>query len=353
MITTELLGPIIYYYIFDGNSYRTFSDKALGIYYLIAIFSSCIIFFLINSKHTVKLKSFSFEKRGGERSLFYVYTIFTIGIVLFYVFQYRHQLLLVNVLKGNTKDLSRSDTSGLIPHWYTISSLISLIIPSFYFYFYKKIHSEKIQFILFFGVAVLTMIDGNKALFVYLVLFMFLYIYKLKINKYIVMSIFTAFFLYFMLKGGDFTKIGAVVQSAVRRFFVTQGACFINRIQMVLDGYDFSMSPRISTDVFRYMYHYNGGAAPTVFWGDIFVKYGITVVFLVIILTNWMLYRCSQYIYRAYSNNNFIYWAYTSIAYMICMSELSIDHLLRIFIVIINCIIFLATVGKKQGLQRR
>lgn len=348
MISIELIGPLVYYYVLNGDSYRSFSENALLLYYFMAVFASFVFLFQIKFRKRVTIKGFHFYKRGREKILFRVYMVLVITIVAYYLIAYRHQLLLLNILRGNNDSLIRSDTSGLIPHWYAISSLISLVVPSFYFLYSKKIKSPIINYILFFTVAFLTIIDGNKGLFVYLILFMFMYIYNFKMNKYTVSSALAAFFLYYLLKAGSISQIGIIIESAFRRFFVTQGACFINRIQMIFDGYDFSNSERISQDVYTYMYHTSGGSAPTVFWGDIFVKYGLIVLIIIIVISNWFLYRFSEYIQRDYYDDRFMYWSFSSIAYMLCMSELSFDHILRVLLVLFNCIVFLATIGKKN-----
>lgn len=348
MISIEFVGPLVYYLIFNGQSYRFFSEEALLLYYIIAFFSFCVFIIQIKAKKRASFKHLEFKKKGYEKKLFYLYMVLVLTTIILYLIKYRNQLLLLNILQGSNEDLVRSDTSGLIPHWYTISSFISLIIPSFYFYFSAKIKNESVKFILFFVIAFLTIIDGNKGLFIYLVLFMFLYVYKFKVNRYTIAGTGAAFFFYYLLKAGNISRIGIIFESAARRFFVTQGACFINRIEMSLNGYDFSQSSRISTDVFQHMYRYSGGAAPTVFWGDIYVKYGMIILLLSIVISNWILYRFSNFIVRDYKNNMFMYWSYASVAYMLCMSELSFDHILRFLMILINCVIFLATVGKRN-----
>ena len=354
LVTTELLGPLFYYLVLNGTSYRSFSNRTLYVYYGIALFTACVFFLQsIIKKETSVSFGLQFNKLGSEKTLFYYYMLLVFGIILFYIVRYRNQLLLFNVLRGNNDSLVRSDTSGAIPHWYTVSSLISLILPSFYFYYSDRIKSQLLSFLLFLMVAFITIIDGNKGLFIYLVLFMFMYVYKFKLNKYTLTSIVAAFLLYFLLKAGKISEVWVVISSAFRRFFVTQGACFINRIQMVADGYDFSHSERISKDVFTYMYHYPDGAAPTLFWGDIYVKHGLAVVLVVIAVSNWIMYSASDLIVKEYYDNKFMYWAYASVAYIICMSELSFEHILRIVMVLLNCLVFVMTVGKRTAPEER
>ena len=196
MISVELLGPLVYYYILEGSTYRMFSDESLRIYYYIALFSSCVFYFQIKSRKRVKFKEPRTYKVSNKERVFHFYMVAVLIIVAFYIIRYRNQLLLLNVLQGNTETLVRSDTSGLIPHWYTISTLISLVIPSFYFYYSKSIKSQFISFLLFFSVAFLTIIDGNKGVFVYLILFLFMYVYRFRVNKYVVLSVVMAFAFY-------------------------------------------------------------------------------------------------------------------------------------------------------------
>ena len=348
MISIEFVGPLIYYLLLNGQSYKSFSEQSLILYYIIALFLFCISLIQIKSKPTIYLSRSRLCERGRKKTIFNIYIVVVMVVVILYLIRYRHQLLLLNVLQGHSDNLIRSDTSGLIPHWYTVSTFTSLIIPSFYFYILNKIRSEFARFILFFAVAFLTIIDGNKGVFIYLVLFMFLYVYKLRMNQYTILATGAAFYIYYLLKSGTGSNLDIIFKSAIRRFFVTQGACFINRIEMLLVGYDFSQAPRISADVYQYMYHTSGGSAPTVFWGDIYVQYGLVVLLIIIVISNWILYRLSCLIIKKYSNNLFLYWSYASVAYMLCMSELSFEHIFRYLAVLFNCLIFFVTVRKKS-----
>ena len=56
MIIVELIGPLTYYYVLNGESYRNFSDSALLTYYLISVFVSIVILFQIKARRKISIK---------------------------------------------------------------------------------------------------------------------------------------------------------------------------------------------------------------------------------------------------------------------------------------------------------
>ena len=347
-ITIELVGPIFYYYILDGTAYRTFTSETLFIYYFVAFFTSIVILTQLNLKMKLNYKNFTFLKLKDGKNIKKIYIALVIAIVVYYLLRYINQFVLVKALFGNYEMRLRSDTTGLIPHWFSVSSIFYFIIPSFYFLYIWHIKSKFAQFVLLSLIGLLTLIDGNRGVFVYLMLFVFIYVYKLKINKYIVLGAGIALYSYYLFAAGTPNMLERLLFSALRRFFVTQGACFINRIQMVANGYDFTKTLNISDDVFVYMYGYGGGAAPTVFWGDVYVNYGLVITLTIIVLTNWILYRISNFVQKNYNNNLFVYWCYCSSVYLLCMSGLTLELLVRLLLAFLNCVIITATA--KNGL---
>ena len=353
LATTEFIGPLIYYLILEGESYKKFSNNALLVYSMIVLFFYITVAIQINLKKTFRFNMKRLVLKGSKEIYYKVFIFVIIFIVIIYIFINRNNLLLINLLKGNNEDLSRSDTTGLIKNWYLFSTIIILILPSFYFYYIDKIKSNMLSFFLFLLVGIMTMIDGNKGLFIYLVLFLFIYIYRFKVNKNIVIYVLFAFFFYFLIKGSDVSAIMMTINSAIRRFFVTQGACFINRIQMIMDGYDFSNSIRVSSDVFLHMYGYSGGSAPTIFFGDILVNNGLIVMLISIIVSNNLFFRISNYLNDNYKDNHFLYWSYASIIYTLCMGEISSDHLIRVLIILFFVFVYLMLAANNSLASRK
>lgn len=339
VISVELLGPLYYYIVLNENAYRDFNEETLTIFCMITIFVFFIIALVpqINYIFSIKIPIVS----CGKKIIFYIYTLVVTLVIMGLLYNYRNELLLVAILGDNNINLLRNDETGIIPHWITISSFISCIIPSFAFFYIKYIKSYCLKFILITFIGILTMIDGNKAGFIYIIIFSIIYVYKLKPNIYMLISTLLAFTGYFMIKGiTELDQVDSVaIDSPFRRFFVSQGAGFINRIQMVSDGYSFSSSRRIAEDVFYYIYGYEGGA-PTVFWGDIFVEYGYVAMIFSILISVWIFYGISKKIYIYYYDNYFIYWCYSICIECLCFAEIGVSNLLRITLVFITWYIY-------------
>lgn len=373
-VSIVLTGPLLYYLVFNGTSYRSFSFESLCCYCLINIIAYGTMWIVIEWK---KVQQYLLTKWRGTKadqlcqkmelhekwSRFaqkmpwkkinvtemwkklpfntlldklhvnekwsYAYMLVIMVPVFIYLIIHCKDLLLIKLLLGISEDTSRSDTTGLLPHWYTVSSLLALA-NSFLFFFLPKIKSSLWQFVLLITVGTLSMIDGNKAGFVYLVLFVFIYVYRFRINRYLIICGGLAGAFYFVFKTADITQIFTVVESMFRRFFVTQGACFINRIEMVAQGYDFSQSERISNDVYTFIYRLTGGSGPTIFWGDIYVNHGPFAMILAMVVSIVLLFHISQWIHKKYHNNLVVYWAFAATVFYLCMSELSFEHFLRI-----------------------
>lgn len=347
------------YFFFGGESYRFFSDVSLIEYFHIStltIFIYLILSLFIDSLH---VKRDNLEIKDNFFIKIY-FLFFLVSIILYYIVYFK-QFPLVQLIFNN-KLIDRPDMTGAIPHFYTVSTIVSIIIPSIYFFYINDIKGKYkhilINLILFF----LFLASGNKGFIIYYLIFMWLYVFKAKIDYKLFLIFVFSMFIYLLTKG--ITEINSdvlqyLINSSFRRFFVTQGTCFIHRIDMINDGYDFinNSNPRgLKFDVFMHMYNTNMiGSAPTFYTGDFIVKYGKFFSFLMFVIISIILLYTSKYLHRLETNRKlFIYWNIYAILFMIVMAEISFTSLVRISVGILNiCMVILLSKIKLNNLNKQ
>jgi hypothetical protein len=239
--------------------------------------------------------------------------------------------------------------TGAIPHFYTVQTIVSIIIPSIYFYYFDNIKTKRMHFIINIGLFFLFIASGNKGFIAYYLIFIWLYIFKAKIDIKIFLIFLFLMVVYMVTKG--ITQINSEVleymmSSPFRRFFVTQGTCFIHRVDMLNEGFDFinNANPRgLKFDVFQHMYNTDMiGSCPTFYTGDFFVLYGKFISVIIFIIISSIIIYISKYLYLLQTNKKiFFYWNIYSILFLICMAEISKASIFRILLGIINIYIVL------------
>lgn len=340
--------PVVYYVLMEGDSYKFFDEASLVIFMMIGLvlfFEIAVLSIYYRNKRRIK-HNYNFI----ESNCFNIYISLIIFLITTYIFMEWDKFLIFKIINETDNDLTRSDISGVLPYWYTISSILMIIVPSIYFYVIERYNMGFGKHILFILLCMVLMIDGNRGVCVYLCFFYLLFI--LKKNKLFLLAAFpSTLFIYAYFKGikyFDFDVISLVIDGAVRRLFVTQSACFINRIYLNEEGYYFDQDSRISDEIFHYIFGVYGGSAPTMFMGDLILQYGYVIAFIVTFLIIWLLVYLSHIIQYDY-NNKFICWNYCIVVFMLFMSELSLSHFYRIVLAFMNCIIFIALVRKVKS----
>ena len=348
-VITIFYTPIIYYVFMNGTSYRVFSSIALKIFIAIGIYVFLSIGIILSIKVSADKKRPTKIILKRENGFFILYIFIILIVVLGYLMVFGNNLLLTKIFTNTHSDFVRSDTSGALPMWFTIATLISFIVPSFYFYFFNEFKRSLTKYIFFLIVAILTMVDGNKGIFVYLCIFVFIFINKYKVNiKLFFLGIISLLF-YGVFKGIEnfsLNNISYILTSSLRRFFVNQGSCFINRIEMILIGYPFD-DTRISDQVAYFIDGSWGASAPTYYLGDFLVTYGIFLSLVMHLIVLIVLVYSSNILFYRYKGNLFLYWNYASVAYLLFMSELSFSHIIRIVIIAVNVCIYFLTHKKR------
>lgn len=344
LFLTIYYTPFLYYIVMNGTSYRSFSDNSLFIMLIFSIFSTVAMnFFLLVPLRLNRITGFHnylLKKR------YWVWIILlclcAVGI---YLLRYANHLPLVQLIfAGIDSNYVRPDTSGVIPHWFTMSSIIIFVIPSFYFYFYQQSSNIFLRLFFLICVCILSVAGGNKGVIAYLCIFVFIYLMKLKIDYKFFLIIISLFFVYFLTTargiyaGKDLLLY--MLSSPFRRLMVTQSACYINRIDMVIEGIPLPLD-KIDEAVFEYMYGYTGGSAPTYFTGDIFVQYGFGISLLIQIAVLFLMVVLSEYLYQHYQDNLFLYWNYAVIAFLLGMSGIDFGQACRIGLMVILSVLYL------------
>lgn len=355
-LITIFYTPSLYFF-FGGEIYRFFADKSLVdfFHYATIVFVFYIVIYILIDN--IKTRKSSLYLKNSMLIKIY-FLAFAIPIGLYYIIYFKQFPLIHFILHGELID--RPDLTGAIPHFYTVQIIVSIIIPSIYFYYFDTIKNKYshiiINFILFF----LFIASGNKGFIAYYLIFMWLYIFKARIDLKLFLIFIFLMFIYLLTKG--ITEINSevleyMINSPFRRFFVTQGTCFIHRVDMVNEGFDFlnNVNPRgLKFDVFAHMYNTTTiiGSAPTFYIGDFYAKYGEFFSLLVFIIISSIILLVSKFFYAMETNRKlFFYWNVYSLLFFIVMAEINFANMIRILVAVFNIIIiiFLSKLKLKKG----
>ena len=336
--------PSIYYFL-GGTSYRLFDDSTFISY---MNYSSLIIgvnaFFLIIKNSTIikPIKNdFLVRLKNGSVNLyllsyFSIILLITLGYISYY---FKDFPLISFLLTGILMD--RPDTTGSIPHFYTISTIMLFIIPSIYIYFLNKIKSNTLHVIILALIGCFLAISGHKGMITFFAIFYWYYVLQHKINFKFIIIICVLLLVYSATKGiNNFSleTLEYLMNSPTRRFFVTQGACMITRFHMVDINYVLNNIEPIKNQVCNVMHQSEINAAscsaPTFFIGDIIIKHGFVVATIVYILSAAIIFWIIKIIDINYNNNLFIKWNLFCFLYLIGMAEVDIYGVLRVITLI-------------------
>jgi len=354
-LITIFYTPSLYFF-FGGEVYRFFSDESLVDFFHIATLTIFIYLFLSISIDQLKLRKKTLFIRDNFFIKFY-FLVFLIPILLYYIVYFKQFPLVQLIYTGELTD--RPDMTGAIPHFYTVSTIVSVIIPSIYFFYFDDIKSKYKHFFINTIMIFLFIASGNKGFLVYYFIFIWLYIFKGKLDIKVFLMFIFSLAVYAITKGlleVNPELFSYMMNSPFRRFFVSQGTGFIHRVDMLNEGFDFinNVNPRgLKFDVFQHMYNTTLiGSAPTFYTGDFLVKYGKVFSFLIFITISSILLYVSKFLYRLDTNIRlFIYWNIYSILFFIVMAEINFANLLRMFVGITNIyiVILLSKIKLKKG----
>lgn len=342
-------GPLFYYKIGFVAYSNAISTKSLNDFSIISFFVVLlnIFFFKIYNKkrNTFKFVSF-FEnyKYGllyGKNLKFYFLMI--ISIVIFYVIIYFKSFPLVSLMT-NGEIGERLDVTGAIPFYITFSAISMIFIPSAFFYFKNFITNKFILLIfLLFTMFALTA-GGNKGIVsFFLIFYMLISSDKIKILN-ILIVLFLLLLIYSLTKGittFNSDTIEYLIESPFRRLFAAQGAGFISRLELIENGEQLLNSDYlIKQYVFSEMHvvPLGTGTAPTHFIGDVFVKYGYTIMWLIYTLYLIFFVNVMIIVDKILKGKNYSYvlWNFFILIFLNTMTEINKANLLRFSLILFN-----------------
>ncbi len=338
------------YYIFGGNSYKYFSDETFNHYMLYSSLIFAINILILGLKYTTGIPLIKIGLTGNEiiksNILTYAYIFIITIIIFFYIFFNFYSFPLIS-LAFNGVLLERPDITGSIPNFYSFSTIMVFVIPSFYFLLYNKIKNYKLLNILsILVVMLLCTISGHKGIVTFLFVFFWIVILKLKIDLKFPIILLVLIFIYAVTKGVKVINnetLGYLIESPLRRFFVTQGTCFIYRIYAIDIDYSFIKDIPLKVQICDMMYGGNGNgcSSPTVFIGDMLIKYGYLISTLTYTFVVYLIVLTIKNIDYHFKRNYFVLWSFYSIMYLIGMAEISIYSFIRITIILLNFLIII------------
>lgn len=332
------------YFILGGESYRFFDEASLQAYIYYSSFVMLIYALVYSLVYGYRGSFKGYKVIFNSSFLIKLYLGFVVGFIfIYYAYFFKSFPTVHFILSGEL--IERPDLTGSIPFFFTVSTIAFVVLPSAYFFYFNKFST--FQHILANLVIVLIFVmGGNKGLVVFYFIFLWLFVFKLKIDLRVITLFILSIAIYMLTKG--ITEINSEVidylaSSPFRRFFVTQGTCFLFRIDMLSEGYTaLQADPRgIKFDVFSEMYNTDiVGSCPTFVTGDLLVKYGymmsltlfIVISLVVLILSKWALHvQCNKKL--------FLYWNIYFVIFIIVMSGLESSNLFRIVFVVCNLLV--------------
>lgn len=329
-----------YYAFLGGETYKSYTDEAAELFYMLGcVCILTVIFFYLADSFFKKNNSVVYSCNKLTLILFNFFLFFFLSYIIYYWADWP----LLKALSGDIID--RPDiVGGVFQGYFFISSLISIVMPSFFLYYVgNETKSILISFLLLILTAFFLTIGGNKGLFLYFILFSYFSFSTKKINiKYIILVLFAGLFVYSTMKGVELTSINSyeyLIESILRRLFITQGISGPNVLQLYLNDLDLNQfnDRELKFYLFEYTYGYSPGSMPIAYTIDFFVRYGLfsSIVFsfsvMIILVFVFNILNSGDIVNR---------WLIFYTCYLIVMSGISFSNLYRFIAIITFAIIY-------------
>ncbi|WP_422529151.1 hypothetical protein [Serratia fonticola] len=330
-----------------GEKYRSYSSDSAYRYYMlgVGVIIQCYLIiavrFLFSKVNDAQEYNLSFKPKK-PLLIFFCMVIF---FIFCYVAYYWSSWPLLQAFEGNIID--RPDAvKGDFKGYFTYSIVAQTLLPAIYFYFHNKYKDNFfINTVLFLSVSFFIIIGGNKAIFLYFVIF-YMWFSESK-NKKLNILIYggVCIALYALMKGilshetGSNVTTDYLFESIVTRTFATQGISIPNVIELASNNIailDMS-SEELKSVLFEYVYGYSPGTMPLIYIADIFVRFGILITIMIGLIFSLILAFSSLFIER--TKNLALLWIYYYAIYALVMSGLSDANLLRFTVSSISILI--------------
>lgn len=332
--------PNLYFFL-GGESYRHFDEESLGAY---IDYSNVVMFLYILTYISVyafksNIKTYEINFRSTFFVKLYFYPVF-VFVVMYYLY-FSSKFPVVNLLLYGEL-LERPDLTGSIPFFFMMSTIAFVVMPSMYFYYFS-IFNKFQHALINAAMVVMFVMAGHKGVVVFYFLFLWLYVFNAKVDLKIAFLFVLSLMIYMLTKG--ITELNAdvveyLMSSPFRRMFVTQGACFLHRLDMLAEGYSYMQAdPRgIKFDVFSHMYNTNVvGSCPTFVTGDLMVKYGFASSLVFFVLISSIILSISKSAFYVRTNKRLLlYWTIYFCIYIIVMSGIETSNQIRISFALFN-----------------
>jgi hypothetical protein len=342
-----------------GKTYVAFGDQAYLFYIFIFVMTlaSSFIFLCARVCLSVDIYNRNMSSTDIKRNIFTnAYVLLFLFFCLGCLFYYWNSWPFLKALSGVVVD--RPDiVSGDFENYFLISVFFQIVVPFSYFYFYGLLKKSFILNAFFFSLVCFFLVaSGNKAVLLFFFIFCFLFLFK-KFSFFRLLSfLIVSLFVYFVMKGGlaDQSVIKSLIESATRRFFITQGMGVPNAFELHINSLDFSelSSNQIKSEVFRYVYGYLPGSMPVFYIAEAYLRWGWLALLLTSFLSPVGFAVSSVFIER--QNNLAIGWVYYYFVYAFVMSGFSLSNGYRL----VFCILFIVgyfccAAVRKKGCQKK
>ncbi|UJH69040.1 hypothetical protein [Allomuricauda sp. SCSIO 65647] len=358
-ISLIFIGPALYYEIGLTSYSNSFEPEDVITFekYGIFVFSVSLVFmFLLANIKKSFLDDFFKTYRGQNKNVIFVYFLFWYVLVGVYILFYIAELPVVKFISTGSLP-ERFDQSDNVRLFYTFSSIFMVFIPSGYFFFIRYLKTPILKLLLLLLVVFILSSGGHKGLAAYFIIFALLFS-GFRFNlKYILILGFSGLGLlvvYTLTKGKEFNEETFIylLESPPRRFFVTQGSAFITRISMdrrykyMGDIYEYRV---IKSETYQEIYPglNEKGAAPTIFLGDIHVRYGPIFTGISYILFLIFCFPIIKAIDGMSERRLYIWWSLFILFYVLGTAELSYYSSIRVFLVFLNIFLLVAIANIK------
>lgn len=342
--------PAIYYSLVEGEVYKKFCDTT----YMIYLSIGCIYLFqmlLLNTIFILCRKGmfkFKFVQSLTMKHSLRLYVTIMILSLLSFAVLYRDKLpLLYLLINGAIKsELERPDVSGSIPHFFSLSTWFMISMPMIYLYYKVTRKLSGFKDFVFLSLTVFSLlIGGNKATLVYFIIFMWIYCWKFHNLKAVLSLGVFSMYIYLIFKRGFedvFQNVEYMMESPLRRFFVTQGAMFINRIELLINSKNDLMTDgrTISNIVYEYVYSGTGGSAPCFYVGDFLIEYGLFFGMILSTIVLVVLYIIAGYCDKFYQQELYVVYGVYYILFCLGIAPLNSSFILRCLTVVFLFIVF-------------
>ena len=349
------IGPTIYYELGFTTYAHSFEphDLLLFEWYAVFVFLSTLFYWLlIDSKIKIPFNRFFARHSNRNLNLTAIYFLFWYAVVLLYIAFYARELPIFKFLFTGTLP-DRLDQSDAVQFFYTFSSFFMVFIPSGYFFFIRFLKGNIKKFLLLLLVVFILTSGGHKGLVAFFIIFA-LFFSGYKFNFKYIMVAFIALIgllgIYTVTKGKTLNKetLLYLMESPPRRFFVTQGSAFITRISMdrrdlyLGDVHEYQL---IKRETFQAIYPNTNdrGAAPTMFIGDMHVRYGMVLTCMGYLAFLIFTFPFIKGVDAMPDRKLHIWWSLFIYFFLLGVAEISYTSSLRMFLALFN-LIFLITV---------